>query len=91
MSDNTWWSTKVSTKLLFDLVIFSIFSSEIPFDFNDSVRVVPLKYLMCFLAGTYTNQFWNISIEKYFAPLKILNLFIKSFVNPFVDIAFLRN
>ena len=25
--------------------------------------------------------------EKYFAPLTILNLFIKSLVNPFVDIA----
>ena len=25
--------------------------------------------------------------EKYFSPLRILNLFIKSFINPFVDIA----
>ena len=27
------------------------------------------------------------SWEKYFASLKILNLFIKSLANPFVDIA----
>ena len=30
---------------------------------------------------------WNIPKEKYFSPLRTLNLFIKSFVNPFVDIA----
>ena len=34
-----------------DLVIFSIFSSDIPLDFHESVRLVPLKYLMYFLAG----------------------------------------
>ena len=28
----------------------------------------------------------GINEEKYFAPLRILNLFIKSLVNPFVDI-----
>ena len=32
-------------------------------------------------------MFWNIPKEKYFSPLRALNLFIKSFVNPFVDIA----
>ena len=32
------------------LSIFSIFSSEIPLDFHESIRVVPLKYLMYFLA-----------------------------------------
>ena len=45
MIDKSW------CKLLFDLVIFSIFSSDIPLDFHDSIRVVPLKYLMYFLAG----------------------------------------
>ena len=44
-------STKVGAKLLSDLVIVSIFSSDIPLDFYDSTRVVPLKYLMYFLAG----------------------------------------
>ena len=29
-------------------------------------------------------QFWNIFDEKHFAPLRILNSFIKSFVNPFL-------
>ena len=33
-------------------------------------------------------MFWNIPKEKYFSPLRALNLFIKSFVNPFVDITF---
>ena len=29
----------------------------------------------------------NVPKEKYFAPLRTLNLFIKSLANPFVDIA----
>ena len=32
------------------LVIFSIFSFDSPLDFNKSIGVVPLKYLMHFLA-----------------------------------------
>ena len=39
------------------------------------------------IAGINTKPFWNIIKEKYFAPLRMLNLFIKSFVNPFLDIA----
>ena len=42
-----------------------------------------------FLAGIFTKQFWNIPEEKYFAQLRRLNLYIKSFVNPFADIAFI--
>ena len=30
--------------------------------------------------------FCNVPEEKYLVPLRILNPFIKSFVNPFVDI-----
>ena len=45
---------KVGAKLLSDLVIFLIFSSAIPLDFHDSIRVVPLKYLIYFLAGINT-------------------------------------
>ena len=59
----------------------------IPLDFHETIRVVPLKYLMYFLVGINTKWFWNISEEKYFASLRILNIFIKSFVNSFVDIA----
>ena len=39
------------------------------------------------IAGINTKPFWNIIKEKYFASLRMLNLFIKSFVNPFLDIA----
>ena len=39
---------------------------------------------MYFLAGINTQQFWNIPEEKILAPLRILYLFIKSLVNPFV-------
>ena len=53
MSGNKWWSTKVGAKLLPDLVIFSILSSVIQFDFQDSVRVVPVKYLMFFSCYKY--------------------------------------
>ena len=55
MSGNTWWSTKVGVKLLPDLVLFSIFSSDIPLDFRESIVVVLLKFLMYFLAGINTN------------------------------------
>ena len=44
MSDNKWWSAKVDATLLSDLLIFSIFSFDIPSDFHDSVLVMPLKY-----------------------------------------------
>ena len=54
MSGNKWWPIKVGAKLLSDLVIFSLFSSDIPWDFHDSVGVVPLKYLMFFLVGINT-------------------------------------
>ena len=47
-------STKVGAKLLTDLGIFSIFSSGIRLYFHKSIRVVPLKYLMYFLAGINT-------------------------------------
>ena len=84
MSGNKWWY--IAAKLLSDLVIFSILSSEILLDFCNSIRVVPLKYLMYILVVVNTN-IWNILKEKYFAPLRILDLSIKSFVNTFVDIA----
>ena len=53
MSGNTWWSVEVGAKRLPDLVIFSKFSSEIPLDFEELIRLV-LKYLMYFLAGINT-------------------------------------
>ena len=86
MSGNKWWSTKVGAKLLSDLVLFSTFSSHIPLYFHKSIRVMLLKYLMYFLAGINTKYFWNILEQNYIAPLRILNLFVKSFGNPFVDI-----
>ena len=53
-NDDQRWSTKRGAKSLSDLVIFSIFSSEIPLKFHESIQVVPLKYLMCFAAGKNT-------------------------------------
>ena len=41
---------------------------------------------MYFLSRINTKEFRNIPKEKCFAPLRMLNLSIKSFVNPFVDI-----
>ena len=40
-----------------------------------------------FFSWYKTKYFWNIPKENYFSQIRILNLFIKSFVNPFVDIA----
>ena len=51
------------------------------------MREVPLQCLMYFLVGMNTNKFIIIPEKNYFAPLGILNLFIKSFVNLFVNIA----
>ena len=45
---------EVGAKLLSDLVIFSVFSSDIPLDFHESIRVLPIKYLIYFLAGINT-------------------------------------
>ena len=44
----------ISRSKLSDLVIFSIFSSDIPLDFHKSILVVFLKYLMYFLPGINT-------------------------------------
>ena len=49
MSGNKWRSTKVGARLLSDLVIVSILSSDILLGFQDSIQVVSLKYLMYFL------------------------------------------
>ena len=87
MPDNTWWSTKICVKFLSDLVIFSIFSYDIPLDFHELIPVVPLKYFIYFLDAINTKFFWKITEEKHFSTLKILNLFIKSLVSPFVNIA----
>ena len=51
------------------------------------IRVVPVKYLMYLLAVINTICFLNAPEEKHFAPLRVLNLFIKSFVNFFVALA----
>ena len=40
----------------------------------------------CLLADINTKQFCNILEKKFFAPLRILYLFIKSCTNPFDDI-----
>ena len=37
MSGNKLWSTKGGAKLLLDLLILSIFSSDTPLDFHDSI------------------------------------------------------
>ena len=87
ISGNEWWSTKVGEKFLPDLVIFSILSSDILLELHEWILGVAWKYVMYFLVGINTKQFWNIPEEKYFVPFRILNLFIISFVNHFVDIA----
>ena len=48
MSGNKWWSINVGAKLLFDLVMLSSLSSDIPLDFHNSTRVNLVKYLMFF-------------------------------------------
>ena len=57
MSGIKWWSTNVGAKLLPDLVMILTFSSDISLDFHKSIRIVPLKYLMYFLADININNF----------------------------------
>ena len=54
MSCNKLRSIKVGEKLLSDLVIFSILTSDNALDFHNLIRIVPLKNLMCFSAGINT-------------------------------------
>ena len=75
MSGNTRWSTEVGAKLLSDLVIFSIFSSEIPLDFHESIRVVSQKKLIYFLAGINTKWFWNFLKKKSFAIKNLMSIY----------------
>ena len=42
MSGNKRWPKKVGAKLLSDFVIILLLSSDIPLDFHDAIRVVPL-------------------------------------------------
>ena len=87
ITNKSWYEIAVLVFSIADLVIFSMFSSDIPLGFHESIQVVPPKYLMYFLAGINAKQFWNIPEYSYFAPLRTLNLFIKSFVNIFLDIS----
>ena len=89
MSDSACLSPKGGAKLLSNLVIISIFSSDNPLDFHKSIQVVPLKYLMYFLAGINTKQFWDIPEGEYVDPLRIPNLLVKYFVIPFFNISFI--
>ena len=86
MFSDKWLSTKVGAKLLSDFIMFSIFSSEIPLDFQVSIRVVPLKYLMYFFSWHKCLIIYKYPEGKDFAPLKILDSCIKSFFNPFFGI-----
>ena len=54
MSVDTWLLTNNGAKRFSDLVIFSVFSSDIPIDFHESIQVQPLKFLSYFLAGINT-------------------------------------
>ena len=61
--------------------------SDNPIDFHDKTLDVLVKNLKYFLHKKYIKCFCNVLEEKYLVPLKVLYRFIKSFVNPFVDIA----
>ena len=54
MSGDIWLLTNIGVKRFSDLVIFSVFSSDISIDFHESIQVQPLKFLIYFLAGINT-------------------------------------
>ena len=77
---------KVGTKLLSDVVIVSIFSSESLINFHDKTLDVLVKNLKYILFEKYIKWFFNFPEQKYLATLIILYLCIKTFVSLFVDI-----
>ena len=82
ISGNKWWSTKIDAKLLSDVVTFSILSSDIPLDFQKPSSASKIFNILLNI------QTWNIPKEKHFATLRILNLSIKCFADPFVALTF---
>ena len=63
MSGNKWWSTKVAENFLSDLVIFFVFLSDIPLDFQESSQEVPVKYLMYLSVAQILNNF-QVFLQK---------------------------
>ena len=72
--------------MLHDIVIFSILSSDNAIDFHDKTWNVLVKNQKYFFTKKYVKWFCNVPEEKYPFLLKVLHSFIKSFVNPFIDI-----
>ena len=60
--------------------------SDIPLDFHEQIYWMLLKNSVYLLAYINTKKFRNTPEEEYFAHLRILYPFIKSFVNPLADI-----
>ena len=56
---------KIGTKLLSDVVIISIFSSESVIDFHDKTLDVLAKILKYFLFEEYIKWFFNMPEQKY--------------------------
>ena len=57
MINKSWCKKAVAFSYIFNVLIFSL---DIPLDFRKLIQVVPLKYLMYFLASINTKLFWNI-------------------------------
>ena len=66
---------------------FIFFSYDNPVNFHEEILFLPVSKIKAYLVNVInTKSFCIPSIEKYFTPLRILYLFIKYAVNPFVDI-----
>ena len=48
---------KLKQKACLILLLFFIFSSDIPLDFQELIKIVPLRNFMYFLAGIKTKYF----------------------------------
>ena len=75
MINKSWCKIAVWFSHIFE----AFFWNSIRFPWFNPSRVS--KIFNIFLAGINTKSFWKILKEKYFAPLRILNFFINSFVN----------
>ena len=69
------------------IVIFSIISSQNPIDFDDKAWDVLVESLKKSLSEKTLNNFVFFPDEKYLVQLRIFYPFMKSFFNPFVNIA----
>ena len=77
MFGRKWWSKKVGAKLLSDLVVFSIFYSDMPIDFQESIWAVLLFDVTLFGLLSKSVFFTKLAISFLLAKFACFSLEVK--------------